>query len=253
VTYGRVTLDGVGCVYNSWTNPKVVEDVKARCKSRIASLTRAPMGVKQETEYKGVHRNLDKLQSLDGDKPVEIAKPLPKMNDYASAQNKIFAEIYGGCVRPNYVGKLVFIEVPLEFDDDASGEYIVVQQSNDSLYVVDTIGCVAGVRMYRVPFSDGTNQLSILDSYEDDDFVREFIDRLEDMDTEDYDVEHCDAAETVARQLSRMLEHKASKTTLDDLFTTAGLFFGPIGFEKPAESFQAESRCSRVGCSGCGV
>ncbi len=132
--------------------------------------------------------------------------------------------------------------IPLEYDEDASGEFIVIQQSQDSLYVVDTNSCTAGCRISRLPFSAGEDHLTVLDSYEDDAFIREFIDRLDDMDTEDYTAWQCDAAETVSRMLARMLERKEAKKV-----SGAPLFFGPIGTADPK---QAEGRCTRP-CECC--
>jgi hypothetical protein len=256
ITYPPIQLVGpglVGTVHGWRLDPATIAQVTKRCEARIADLEAKvyPLSEGQVSQQKGLQCNLGRLKGLDGDLPAKRAEPKP--SDYSSAQNAVFAGIYGVPVRPNYVGKLVFVEIPLEFDDDSSGEFIVVAQSADSLYVVDTASCMDGIRVYRMPFSSGTVSINILNSYEDDDFVREFIDRLDDMDTEDYDTLACDAAETVSRQLNRMLEAKANKIDLlDRMFS--GMIFGPLyGLGKtssvcPTDARQAEDRCHRGCC-----
>jgi hypothetical protein len=253
ITYPPIALQGpglIGTVHNWRNSTRMIDEVKSRCISRLD----ADFYREGSADQNGIRKNLDRLQSLDGDQPVKLDEPTPRRDAYSAAQNAVFAEIYGGLsVRPNYVGRLVFIEIPIEYDDDGSGEFIVINQSSDSLYVVDTQCCAAGARVYRMPFSDGESHITILDSHEDDDFVREFIDRLEDMDTESYDDSMCDAAETVAHLLARMLERKSKeKTALDLLFGKTDLFFGPIG---TTDKRQSEDRCHRVGCNAqcCGV
>ena len=259
VNFLPIELGSPRRVYGSYVDNVTIKQVKARCEARVRSLEKQDrllngiFGRANSDDLEGARVNLERLCSLDGDLPVTRDEPTPAMDTRTSAMSAVFAEVYGGFRRPNLVGKMAFIEIPLAYDDDGSGEFIVVQQSQDSLYVVDTNSCAAGVRVYRMPFSDGDEHITILDSYEDDDFVREFIDRLDDMDTESYDTAMCDAAETVSRQLSRMLENKAKQTSvLDDLFGLPGLFFGPIGSVEPK---QAEDRCHRAGCNAqcCGV
>jgi hypothetical protein len=247
-------------VYRCYSDEQKIKEVKTRCEILVQEtehenfLLNAIFGLTAD-DLEVVRLNLKRLSSLDGDQPVKRNEPTPSI-DYRAAKTNFFAQMYGGTTcRPNYVGKLVFVEIPLAFDDDESTEYIVVEQLADSLYVVDTTCCADGVRTYRIPFSDGNGaNITILDSYEDDDFIREFIDRLDDMDTDDWDVDACDAAETTSRKLARMLEKKAEqKSSFDDLLKThtTGLFFGPISstFGDPK---QAEGRCNRTGCSGIG-
>ena len=138
--------------------------------------------------------------------------------------------------RENYTGKLVFLEFPLGSALE-SGEYIVVKQSADSLYAVFTATCLSGTEVVRIPL-DG---VMLLDACEDDEFIHDFIERLDDMDTSDYRPDECDAAETVSRQLSRMLS--ANRTTpilsspLDRLFKATDEFFDRLGMcgKRPSE------------------
>ena len=53
--------------------------------------------------------------------------------------------------------------------------------------------------------------------------LNDVIDRLDDMDTETYRVNQCDAAETVSRQLTRMLERK------QDAFRATDKVFNSLG------------------------
>ena len=245
---------GLVATLHSWRDdPKQIEIAKLRFCSRIGLLLDAERDEKAIDKYERIQENMARLQSLDGDEPAKCNQPTPVKDNEAKKVYDLSIDIL---FRPNYVGKLAFIEIPLEHDDDESGEFIIVQQSNDSLYGVDTNSCTAGARVYRIPFSAGDEHITILDAYEDDDFVREFIDRLDDMDTEDYEPWQCDAAETVSRLLSRMLERKAdvasstNTTLLDKMFGRSDLFFGPIGTGK--SDCQTEDRCHRVG-QGCAV
>ena len=183
-----------GVIYDSWDDKNLIQRVKDRCSARVRVLET------QALLLSGIFGLADDLQ----ERPRRTSfawnlwmtagpsGPLPPVPcDITSAKSD----------RPSYAGKLVFLEMPLAHDDNDSGEYIVVQQSGDSLYVVDTTCCLTGVRVQRVPFSVDDEHVTILDSYEDDDFIREFVDRLDDMDTENYETNRCDAAETVSRQI----------------------------------------------------
>jgi hypothetical protein len=230
----------VGVVFDSRDDADLIRQVKDRCKSVIRGLEEGrtmlsflfPRSALSGTRQ-GVQQNLARLESLDGDQPAAMKPPVPskdsrsalKEQGYSSVLDRAFAEMFGGqflsneeCAKPmvgenpSHVGKLVFLEIPLECDDpieQVSGEYIVVGQSPDSLYIVNTCCCLAGTTVLRFPFSNGAGkELLILDEYEDDTFIEEFIERLDDMDTDDYDAIDCDAAETVSRRLKRMLEKK---------------------------------------------
>ncbi len=206
-----------GVVYDSWSDGNLIQRVKERLVTRLRSLEQQDallsgmFGRSDQTDLNAVKENLGRLESLDDGRAAEMPPPVPCDAFPATKE------------RPCYAGKLVFLEVPLRHDDNDSGEYIVVQQSDDSLYVVDTTCCMTGVRVQRFPFSAGDEHITILDSYEDDDFIREFVDRLDDMDTETYRVNQCDAAETVSRQLSRMLERKTpSSHATDAAFNSLG-------------------------------
>lgn len=212
-----------GVVYDSWRDGNLIQRVKERLTTRLRSLEQQDallngmFGRSDQADLNAVKENLVRLDSLDDGRAVGMLPPLP--GDVFPATKEC----------PCYAGKLVFLEVPLRHDDNDSGEYIVVQQSDDSLYVVDTTCCTTGVRVQRFPFSAGDEHITILDSYEDDDFIREFVDRLDDMDTETYRVNQCDAAETVSRQLTRMLERNTHCVHATDVvFNSLGCHTGRV-------------------------
>jgi len=226
----------VGVVYDSREDAALIRRVKDRCESVIRGLEEGramfsflfPPSALSGTR-RGVERNLARLESLDGDQPTAVSRPTPS-KDTRSALDRVFDELFAGDLavvgdiqdsmlpkemvgaNPSYVGKLAFIEIPLECDegDGESGEYIVVQQTPDSLYGIRTTCCKAGLEVVRLPLALDDKQISIVDSYDDDEFVQEFIERLDDMDTDDYEPIECDLAETASRQLKRMLEKKLS-------------------------------------------
>lgn len=242
----------IGVIYNDYENPTLIKRLKLRFSSIAQTIDVSgslfsglfPHETVQHA-LQGVKMNLARLESLDGDQTVPRDIPVPQ-RDVSSALGRAFDQIFGGdlevvgkiddtlfCVpkkkddkigeHPNYVGKIVFIEIPLESDDGdgESAEYIVVQQSEDSLYCVRTTCCKAGLEVVRIPFGFEDLHIDILDVYEDDEFVREFIDRLDDMDTEDYQPIECDLAETSSRQLSRMLEKKSAARKVGKVFFDA--------------------------------
>ena len=216
------TLAGV--VYDHWDDPKLIGEVKARLQSAVRDWLKTDRT--DVSDFEALHKNLARLKSLEGDQPAALAPPVP--SEGCSAKKEY----------PNYVGKLVFIEFPLGSDAEYdSGEFIVIAQSADSLYAVKTDDCLAGTKIGRIPFVAGDEQVTILTCCEDDEFVREFIERLDDMDTEDYEPEECDAAETVSRQLSRMLAVKHKANPLDRLFKATDEFFDRLGMcgKKPSQ------------------
>lgn len=225
-TYPPIPLQGVlaAVVYDSWDDPKLIDAVKARCRAVIRDWVENDRS--DTSDFEAVHKNLARLQSLDGDQPVASPPPVPSN---------------GNCVRigrPNYVGKLVFVEFPLDskaaYD---SGEFIVVAQSANSIYGVKTDSRLAGIGIGRIPFVAGDEEITIIGCCEDDDFIQEFVERLDDMDTDDYKADECDAAETVSRQLSRMLEAKRRDTAnpFDQLFKATDELFGRLGLRMPTQ------------------
>jgi hypothetical protein len=231
-TYPPIPLQGclAGTVHDHWDDPKLIEEVKGRVQSAIRDWLETERT--DISDFEALHKNLALLRSLDGDEPAALVPPTPCKGCCAKKE------------RPNYVGKLVFIEFPLgseaQYD---SGEFIVVVQSVDSLYAIKTDSCLVGVHVGRIPFVAGEEQITILSVCEDDEFIREFIERLDDMDTEDYEPEECDAAETVSRQLQRMLAVKASP--LDRLFKATDEFFDRLGMGGMKHSeFREVSTCS---------
>lgn len=285
----------VGVVHDCREDAGLIRRVKDRCASVIRGLEEGnrlfsflfPPGALRNT-LQGVQRNLARLDSLDGDQPAAVSPPVPR-KDARSALDRAFDKLFGvvgeiqdsifavpkskECSKamigahPSRVGKLLFLEIPLECDDpieQVSGEYIVVGQSPDSLYVVNTCSCLAATTVLRFPFSnEAGKKLLILDEYEDDEFIQEFIERLDDMDTDDYDAIDCDAAETVSRQLKRMLEKKLADRakTLDDPcdriikagepLNLLGSTSGRVSGTTPNRS--ADRSTCRTECCGCGV
>ena len=304
LAFPPISLSGpglVGVIYDWRSDPALIERVKARCASVVRNLegdnpvfaaifTRGVLG----STLRNAKQNLARLESLDGDQPVAASRPAP-IQDRHAALDRVFNQLFAGDyevigklqdsifivpktkeipmigVHPDLTGKLAFIEIPLGCDEDGeSGEYVIVKQSPDSLYGVKTTCCMAGLEVVRIPFESGEQKIAILDVYEDDDFIEDFIERLDDMDTEDYEPIECDLAETASRQLSRMLEKKLTdRAKLDDpldrlfkatdrLFSTLGTMSGRMSSVNP--SFQAEDRIHRTGCGharneccGCGV
>ena len=215
-TYPPIPLQGniAGVIHDHWDDPKLIEDVKGRLQSAIRDWLETDRT--DISDFEALHQNLARLRSLDGDEPAKLLPPVPRNSSCAKKE------------RPNYVGKLVFIEFPLGSEAECdSGEFIVVGQSADSLYAVKTDSCVTGIG--RIPFIAGDEEMTILSICEDDEFVQEFIERLDDMNTEDYEPEECDAAETVSRQLTRMLAAKHKASPLDRLFKATDEFFDRLG------------------------
>ena len=279
----------VGVIYESHRDPAVVQRVRDRCASVICGLEEGhslfsslftPSALKGT--LRGVQQNLARLESLDGDQPATLDRPVPA-RDCHSALDRVFDQLFGGDFEaigevqdsifvvpkkketemigehPNCVGKLVFIEIPLACDDGdgQSGEYIVVQQTADSLYGLRTTCCKAGLEVVRIPFALDDKKINVVDVYEDDNFVQEFIERLDDMDTEDFETIECDLAETASRQLSRMLEKKLTSRAnepMDRLFKSADKLFNMLGCTTSRMSSanptfdQAEDRVHRTGC-----
>ncbi len=265
----------VGVIYNWREDADLIRRVKDRCAATLHGLDgdrgfffglfpgSAIRGTRQN-----VAKNLVRLRSLEGDQSATVKSPSP-----SSALNQVFDDFFGNGkdvigevhdsalltkmpkigTNPNYIGKLVFIEVPLECDDGTgdSGEYVVIQQSADSLYALRTASCQAGLEVVRIPFVVGGKAIAILDSYNDDAFIEEFIERLDEMDADDFKVIECDLSETASRQLSRTLEKnlsrraKSMKTSnaMDELFGVPGRTSGP-------SSNQADDRLLQNECSG---
>ena len=197
-----------GVVYDHWDDPQLTEEVKHRMQSVIQDWLKTERT--DISDFEALHRNLARLQPLDGDQPTKCPKPAPRL-----------------------VGKLVVLEFPFDSDLE-SGEYIVIRQSADSLYAVFTANCLSGSEIVRIPL-DG---LVTLDVYEDDEFIREFIERLDDMSTDDYRPEECDVAETTSRQLRRMLSAKQkTESPLDRLFKATDQLFDKLGMcgKKPSQ------------------
>jgi len=221
-----------GVVYDHWDDPKLIEETRNRLQSAIREWMESDR--LDVSNFESLQKNLARLHSLDGDNPAALLPPTPRKDCPAKKEH------------PNYVGKLLFIEFPLgseaEYD---SGEFIVVIQSTDSLYAVKTENCLTGTRIDRIPFNAGGKQIAVLSVCEDDEFVREFIERLDDMDTDSYRPEECDAAETVSRQLTRMLSTKKKVSPLDRLFKATDEFFDRLGMcdAKPSD-FRERSLCT---------
>ena len=177
----------------------LVERVKKRCKVRMEEIE--GQGLAQSSAYKSIAANLKRLNRVAPDP-----------------------------VKQSFVGKLVFLEIPFEKDRDClSGEYIVIQHTQDSLYVVDTYNCHAALELKRIKLTDGDDQAAIVDVYEDDDFIQNLAERLDDMATDDFEAIDCDTAETVSRMLTRLLENKRSRVSaLDLLFAQSANFLGSI-------------------------
>ena len=279
----------VGVVYDWRSDSDLIQRVKARCMSVIRGMKEGndlfsylfPPSALRST-MQNAEQNLARLESLDGDQPAAVNRPTPS-KDTRSALDRVFDELFAGDlavigeiqdsmfvvpkdqkamigVNPCYIGKLLFIEIPLDCDegDGESGEYIVVQQTPDSLYGLRTTCCKAGLEVVRIPFALDDKKINIVDVYEDDDFVQEFIERLDDMDTEDFEPIECDLAETASRQLSRMLEKKLTdRAKAIDPFeriVKASQPFNMLGCMSGRVSGQAEKRgCSTKECCGCGV
>jgi len=222
--YPAIPLQGAlaGVIYDHWDDPQLIEEVKARMQSAIQDWLKTDRT--DVSDFEALQKNLARLHSLEGDQQVVPTALVPSKE--CSAKKEL----------PDYVGKLVFIEFPLGSDAECdSGEYIVIAQSPDSLYGVKTDSCVVGVG--RIPFVTEGKEITILSVCEDDEFIRDFIERLDDMDTEDYAAEECDAAETVSRQLQRMLSAKQIASPLDRLFKATDEFFDRLGIggKKPSE------------------
>ena len=224
--FPAIPLQGTlaGVIYDHWDDPKLVEEVKVRLQSVIRDWLKTDRT--DVSDFEALHKNLVRLQSLEGDQPAALASPVPSNGCSVEKEH------------PNYVGKLVFIEFPLGSDAEYdSGEFIVVAQSADSLYGLKTNSCLTGIGVGRIPFVAGDEEMTILSVCEDDEFVRDFIERLDDMTTDDYEPEECDAAETVSRQLQRMLAAKGKASPLDRLFKATDDFFDRLGMvgKKPSQ------------------
>jgi len=232
--YPAIPLQGAlaGVIYDHWDDPQLIEEVKARMQSAIQDWLKTDRT--DVSDFEALQKYLARLHSLEGDQQVVPTALVPSKE--CSAKKEL----------PDYVGKLVFIEFPLgseaEYD---SGEFIVVIQSTDSLYAVKTENCLTGTRIDRIPFNAGGKQIAVLSVCEDDEFVREFIERLDDMDTDSYRPEECDAAETVSRQLTRMLSTKKKVSPLDRLFKATDEFFDRRGMCDAIPShFRERSLCT---------
>ena len=132
--FPAIPLQGAlaGVIYDHWDDPKLIEEVKARLQSVIRDWLETDRT--DISDFEAIHRNLARLRSLDGDEPAALIPPVPCKGCCAKKE------------RPNYVGKLVFIEFPLGSDaEHDSGEFIVLAQSADSLYGVKTTSCITGI------------------------------------------------------------------------------------------------------------
>lgn len=158
--------------------------------------------------------------------------------------NGVFADIYGGCDYPccnsSLVGKLVVAQPTLDCDENSGGEYIVLFQSDDSIYGVNTFNVLAGSTVDRLVIDPEVGAYEIIESYEDDGFIVDFISRLESLVSGEFDeCEGCpdnlqkDATVTVIRQLERLLESKSS----DDLPPGFNVFGANTGRFESAELF----------------
>lgn len=298
--YPLIPLQGSllsGVIHDSWNDPSLIDEVKMRCRQCIADALKNRDQNDETIEYcDRLHTNLNRLQSLDGDQPATVVTPAPNKEEH-TAVDRAIAELFGGNIfserkeeevlheelfivsmgpiempvggsRPDYTGKLVFIEVPLEFDDRGdSGEYIVIAQSDNSLYGVKTTCCKSGVEVVRIPFEHEGHSITILNAYEDDNFIKEFIERLDDMDTGNYKPLECDLAETASRQLSRMLEQKLLRMAksvddslseffkaTDTLLKTFGSVSGPVGsLADNSADKPVEDRVCQTECAGCAI
>ncbi len=235
--YTGVTLEDV-CVRSHWSELELIQSVKQQIRGEIRKLVGvgatgpvANSPTFNASKFQALQRNLQKLESLDGDQSADLLPPVPEKQPG---------------LRPNYVGTLAMVEFPL--DSDAahdSGLFIIVAQSEDSLYAVKADSCVTGAMVGRIPFVAGDEAIKILSVTQDDQFIREFIERLDDMTTEDYPAELCDAAETVSRQLLHLISGKEASRpatdALDRLFaaTAADPFLNLLG------------RMSGCGCGMC--
>ncbi len=215
VEFTPISLSNV-VIRNYWEEPSTIESVRKRIKAIIKE--GIEKGKVDCDNLERMHRNLSRLDSLDGDETSMLLPPVPEKSCAARIS------------RPDYVGKLLFLEFPWDCEGACdSGEFIIIAQSDNSLYAVKTDSCLNGIYVGRIPFTAGDRSISILSVVEDDEFIQGFIDRLDDMTTADYPPEACDAAETGSRQLVRMLASK-NPMSLDEFFqASADAIFGVIG------------------------
>ncbi len=203
VVYDLIPASAI-TIRDYWSNPNTIKEVRERIQKKIQEILSAG---KDSAVLTGMYRNLERIDSLDGDDPVDLTPPVPKQE-------------CGVSIHPNYVGKIALIEFPLDSDvAHHSTEFIILAQSNDSLYGVKTDSAQMGVHVGRIPFTSGDQSIKILSVVEDDQFIRDFIERLDDMTTDDYPPELCDAAETTSRRLSRLLGEQFDFLIINEIYS----------------------------------
>lgn len=117
----------------------------------------------------------------------------------------------------NFSGQLIVGEYESEDGELRASEFIIFAQSPNYLYGVSTTNAYTGRKAVRLPI----DRLTIIDNYRDDDFIRDFADRLNGFademyeDNPTFDSQEHDAAHTTSRILLRMLERQASPEKME--------------------------------------
>jgi len=93
--YPPIAIQGAlaGLVYDAWDDADLIAEVTARCQQCLQNVLHdRPRNDDSFAYYGRIHTNLSRLQSLDGDQPVEAESPVPEDNAHA-AVDRVFEEL----------------------------------------------------------------------------------------------------------------------------------------------------------------
>jgi hypothetical protein len=225
----RVSDDGVKI--HGWADDaRLIGDLKHRCTRIIRilsgdteSIPCGTLAIHGRAILRNAQENLNRLDQLSGNVPVEDDDPAPLYSATIALDEP--------SVIPNYVGQIVFIEIPIDYDvNHESGEYLITAQGQDSLYGVRVHGDDATLN--RIPFQQDGECISIVYAIQDDDIIAEVLEKADDGSWDDDD-EISSSCAVAARQL-RMIQ-QGHKNVGSPVFAGVDAVFAEIGLGEGCE------------------
>jgi hypothetical protein len=208
-------------LHSAWIDSAVIEAVKERCERliRVLSKDSSRQGGQLYTYGRATLRNAEinyeRLCSLGGNSYTEPTTD-PSLYDCVKLEQPV--------PEKELVGKIAFVEIPSTHDGlTMSGEYLITEQSDDSLYGVKLSN--RELSLSRIRLEHEGQKLKILYVYDDPSFVSHFLNEMDEYATH-VDEELATTASLIGRQLRismrGQVQHNMAINTIDEVFASIG-------------------------------